>query len=178
MGRARVLVMLGLTLGFGCEQTPAADAPGSGVRDEMSLARSVCEADCARAIRCEGPRARSCDCGSVRDSDLLRPDWTREQIACLGRTACGSANASEECEAEAYRKIGAAPLSWPTSVMRCLERGDACGGSFATCRRLAAMNDDARAEACACFDRPCEAYAACFHEFFASRVTPAVHAWK
>jgi hypothetical protein len=62
--------------------------------------------------------------------------------------------------------------------MRCFERGDTCGGSSVTCRRLAAMTDDARAEAAVCFDQPCETYAPCLREFIASHVTPAVHAWR
>jgi hypothetical protein len=178
MGRARSLVVLGFALGLACEEMPAAKAPGAGAREGPSLARSVCLAECARTIRCEGPRASACDCDSVRDSDLLRPDWARAQIACLARTACGPPNASEGCESEAYRAIGAAPLSWPTAVMRCLERGDRCGGSFSTCRRLAAMSDDAQAQASVCFDQPCDAYATCFRDFFAARVAPAMHVWK
>jgi hypothetical protein len=175
---ASIGAIVALGLAPGCEDVPLAEQPGADEHGEIGLARSLCEASCARGIRCDGPRGSSCDCGAVRDSNLLRPDWARAELACLGRTPCSSSTAAADCETEAYRAIGIAPLSWPTVVMRCLERGDACGGSFVTCRHLAAMSDDATAAASVCFDQPCDAYAACFRDFLASRVTPAVPAWR
>jgi hypothetical protein len=126
-------------------------------------------------IRCEGPRAATCACATLRDEGLLRPDWARAEIACLGQAAC---DLPGDCEAEASRTIGAAPFSWPPVVMRCLARGDVCGGSSATCRRLAAMTDEAQAEAGACFDLSCDAYTRCFRRFLDGRVAPAVPGWR
>jgi hypothetical protein len=114
----------------------------------------------------------------VADRDLLREDWTTATIACLGRTSCSVTDAEDDCEAEAFRAIGAAPVAWPGVVMRCLQRGAACGGSSARCRRIAAMADGARAEVDACFDLPCDAYDLCLRGFLASRVTPAVPRWQ
>jgi hypothetical protein len=111
----------------------------------------------------------------VDDSGLLRTDWAKTTIACLGRTPC---EAEEDCEVTAYRTIGVAPLSWPPIVMRCFQRGDTCGGSSVRCRRLAAMNDDARGEVAGCLDQTCEEFTACFGSFFATRVAPAVPSWR
>ncbi|MGO8999254.1 MAG: hypothetical protein ACLQVI_38505 [Polyangiaceae bacterium] len=175
-------------LGVACEGLPSAGAGASTSRtgaslasdDKTSPARSLCEARCAHSIRCDGPRTTECDCGTVRDTGLLRADWTQAQVACLGRSSCTGGDASDvtDCDSEAYRAIGIDPLSLPSVVMRCLERGDTCGGSAVTCRRLAAMSDDARAQASACFDRPCDDYTTCFRDFVAKRVAPEVHAWR
>jgi hypothetical protein len=184
MGRLRraafgrlALASVGAALGLAvaCEPLPMDARDEHGPGGDTGLARALCSAACARTIRCEGPRAATCDCASARDEDLLRADWVRADVACLGQATCG---ASQDCETEAYRSIGAAPFAWPPVVMRCLARGDACGGSSATCRRLAALTDDARAEADACFEGPCEAYASCFQAFLASRVAPAVPPWR
>ena len=87
----------------------AARAPSTAA--EISSTRALCQAGCARSIRCEGPRDAACGCDSVNESsEVLRADWARADIACLGRTAC---DATEDCESAAYRAIGAAPLSWP-----------------------------------------------------------------
>jgi hypothetical protein len=177
LGRVIAASIAGVVaLALACATTPA---PGPAAASaDTGVARALCEATCARAIRCDGPRAGkagACDCGGVRDPRVLRPEWVHAAIACLGESACDS---SVDCESAAYRAIGAAPLSWPPVVMRCLARGDTCGGSSATCQRLAALSDEAQAEASACFDQPCEGYAVCFRRFVASRVTPAVPAWK
>lgn len=168
-----------VALALACEPPAPSAARGPASADaDTGLARALCEATCARAIRCDGPRAGkagACDCEGVRDPRVLRGEWARAAIACLGESVCDS---SADCEAAAYRAIGAAPLSWPPVVMRCLARGDACGGSSATCQHLAALSDDARAEASVCFDQPCDGYAACFRRFVATRVTPAVPAWR
>jgi hypothetical protein len=137
-----------------CE--PLVAGPGHPPTEEPApagdVARSVCEAGCAHAIRCEGPRAAAaCHCGHVQETGVLRSDWARAEVACLGRAACAEDDAAvSACEREALGAVGAAPLAPPAVVMECLERGSECGGSSVTCRRLAAMTDVARAEASAC----------------------------
>lgn len=142
---------------------------------EPAMERAVCEARCARSIRCEGPREAVCPCRSVDDSGLLRADWARAAIACLGTTPC---EATPDCDALAYRAIGVTPLSWPPVVMRCFEREATCGGSSASCRRVAAFSDAAQAEVAMCFDRACPEFTDCFDSFVATRVAPAVPSWR
>ena len=177
-GALLVLVAFVVAVAAACatERPPAESRGGasSGVVEGGS-ARDLCETRCARNIRCA--RATRCDCGSPQagDTALLRADWTRAAIACLGRTSC---DVDEDCENEAYRAIGVSPLTSPPVVMRCLERGAACGGSSVACRRLAAMNDEARGEAARCFEEPCEGYAACFKAFVETRVAPGMPGWR
>jgi hypothetical protein len=77
-----------------------------------------------------------------------------------------------------YRTIGVSPEAWPPVVRRCVQMGDLCGGSFAVCRRLTALTDVAREDALRCFSTSsCDEYAACFHDFLASRLEPAVPSW-
>lgn len=168
------IASLGLAV-TACGEHPAVAPREPAAAGEPTLERAVCEARCARGIRCQGPRVAGCGCGGITGPALLRPDWANAEIACLGRARC---EAEEDCETEAYRVIGAAPLSWPPVVMRCLQQADTCGGSSARCRRLAAMSDGARAEVAACLDRACDAFTSCFQTFFAARVAPAAPDWR
>jgi hypothetical protein len=102
----------------------------------------------------------------------------------LANAACDGADAADAnadhddaCERSSFRAIGIDPLAWPPVVLRCLAKGDVCGGTFRACRRLAAMTDAARAEADRCFARGCAEYRACFDAFWSARVAPAAPAW-
>ena len=164
--------ILALARCVACDPCPLpADYPS-----EPPLTRGVCEAFCARSIRCQGPRHAACACeGASGGPEILRDDWAQAEITCLERTPC---DAPDVCDSDANRAVGATPLAWPPVVMQCLQRGSACGGSAENCRHLAAVSDEARAEASACFDLPCDEYAACFRSFVASRLAPAVPTWR
>jgi hypothetical protein len=106
---------------------------------------------------------------------MLRADWTRAAIVCLAAPGCAP---EDECERAAFRAVGIAPMDWPPVVLRCLERGSECGGSSATCRRIAALRDAAQSAASSCFDQSCSAYTSCLGRFVASAMSPAVPAWR
>jgi hypothetical protein len=144
-------------------------------------AAALCEARCLREARCA--RASACACDTISDRHVVRDDWLRADAACLARAPC-DAPALEEtetaepaCERVAYASIGVGGIAWPGVVLRCLAKGDTCGGSFDACRHLAALVDSARAEVDACFARPCDEYEACFAAFWSARVAPTVPAW-
>jgi hypothetical protein len=166
---------LALVTAPGCEplfgRGPASPANDSG--DALAL----CNAKSARVARCEPARAPELAgaCDSVRDTHALRADWVRAELACFANEACA---AQDDCETVGYRSIGVSPEAWPPVVRRCVQMGDLCGGSFETCRRLTAMTDGARADALRCFSTSsCDEYSACFHDFVASRLEPAVPTW-
>jgi hypothetical protein len=164
----------------GAREVPeAAGAPAPAAKPVVppGAARRVCDTDCAARARCDDAAApaAACACEAVTDTTLLRADWIQTVVACRSRADCPTLDA---CETEGYRAIGAAPLDWPPVVLQCLERGAECGGSSATCRRFAALMDDARADVARCFQGSCEASASCLRTFLARRVMPAVPAWR
>jgi hypothetical protein len=153
------------------------NAPVAPHAEAAGEARSFCDATSARLARCEPDHAASVAgaCDAVHDASVLRGDWLRAEVACLAAPGCATV---DECEMQGYRAIGVAPPDWPPIVRRCVQMGDLCGGTFATCRHLVAVVDDARAEAEQCFSMPtCDAYAACFRGFVATRLEAAVPAW-
>lgn len=166
---------LAVTTAPACE--PLLGHGSSGAANDPGDAVALCNAKSARVARCEPARAPEVAgaCGTVRDTHALRADWVRAELACFANEAC---TAEDDCETVGYRAIGVRPEAWPPVVRRCVQMGDLCGGSFATCRRLTAMTDDARTDALRCFSTStCDAYAACFHDFVASRLQPAVPTW-
>jgi len=166
---------------FACEAAHS-PAPAPPAEPAASVARPLCEARCEHAARCsatreehEGQASRACSCATARETNGLRADWARADIACLRDPKCIG---EDECEANAARAVGATPLSWPPVVLRCLQKGDLCGGSGATCRRLVATTGDVAREADVCFAKDCDAYQACFGALWDARVVSAVPAWK
>ncbi|HEY2517680.1 MAG TPA: hypothetical protein VGI39_42720 [Polyangiaceae bacterium] len=155
-----------------------APAPIQSSAPEATAAnRTLCEARCARDRRCDPatPEPPSCACGALEPAGVIRADWAAAAIDCFARPGC---DPPDECERSAFRAIGQSPLDWPPIVLRCLSRGDECGGSSATCRRLAALTEGARAAAAPCFDEPCAVYSRCFAAFVSTRMTPAVPEWR
>ncbi len=151
----------------------SSDRPGMDSGDAVAL----CNAKSARVARCEPARAPELAgaCNMVRDTHALRADWVHAELACLANEACA---VEDDCEMVGYRTMGVSPEAWPPVVRRCVQLGDLCGGSFATCRRLTALTDVAREDATRCFSTSsCDEYAACFRDFLASRLEPAVPSW-
>ena len=195
MGMARAVFALGvggLVAASACAEVhpqpaapPVAAAVAPPVRASVSPPRpeatasnrTLCEARCARDRRCDPgtPNPPSCACGDVAPTGLIRADWAAATIECFARPDC---DAPDACERAAFRAIGQSPLDWPPIVLRCLARGDECGGSSTTCRHLAALTEGAREAASPCFDEPCAAYSRCFASFVAARMTPAVPDWR
>jgi hypothetical protein len=109
---------------------------------------------------------------------------SRGVIAFVLLTACVPPNATPPAPSSSARPPAdddvathattRAPIvAWPPVVMRCLQMGDSCGGSAATCRGLTSLSDDARDQAMRCFDATsCDAYDACFRAFLASHAVP------
>jgi hypothetical protein len=137
------------------------------------VALPLCEAACDRRDRCGDDSA--CACVAAHDTGAIRADWAEAAAACARDAPCG---ADVDCDVEAARAIGVRPLDQPAVVLRCLSKGDVCGGSFAACRRLAALTDDARAEVDRCAPLPCDAWHECFASFWSREVAPAVPAWR
>jgi hypothetical protein len=161
----RFAALLPLVIGA-CDEPPR---HGESAR----VARPLCEAACERRARCEddGP----CECARARDTGTIRGDWATAAIACAKGAPCDD---DVDCDAIAAERIGVRPLDQPGVVLRCLSKGDACGGSFAQCRRLAALTDDARAEVDRCAALDCDAWRACFAAFWRSEVAPAAPSWR
>ena len=165
------LVLVALTA-TACDALRARPSdPGAPV--DEALARPLCEARCEHAARCGADGA--CSCAWSRETDALRADWVHADIECLSAPACTT---EADCEATASRAVGASPLAWPPVVLRCLQKGDECGGSSATCRRLVATTDELARDADACFAMACGDYRSCFRALWDARVASAVASWR
>jgi hypothetical protein len=151
------------------------EPPRHGEAELARVARPLCEAACDRADRCGGDRAPLCACERARDTGAIRADWAAAATACARTAPC---DADVDCDVVAGRAIGVRPLDQPPVVLRCLVKGDACGGSFVMCRRLAALTDDARLEVDRCATLDCDRWRACFAAFWRSSVAPVVPAWQ
>jgi hypothetical protein len=126
-------------------------------------ARRTCEAECRRDARCG--EAKGCGpCDAVAGEAVIRPDWARAAASCADGLACD--RSLDACAREARSAIGIDALALPPVVLRCLQKGDQCGGRSADCLALAALTDAWRDQADACFaERSCAAYAARFAAF-------------
>jgi hypothetical protein len=164
--------LFALAAAAGCDEPPR--ARDASARPAERVARVLCEAACDRRDRCADD-ADICSCNTARDTGALRADWVAAAIACDRDAPC---DADVDCDAIAARAIGVRPLDPPGVVLRCLSRGDVCGGTFAQCRRLAALTDDARAEVDRCAALDCDHWRACFVAFWRSEVAPAVPSWR
>jgi hypothetical protein len=170
MPRLAFSPLAAIALAVACGEPPRhADA------EPARVARPLCEASCARADRCGDERAPLCACERARDTGAIRADWAAAEMSCLRAAPC---DAGVDCDPVAERAIGVRPLDQPPVVLRCLVKGDTCGGSFAMCRRLAALTDDARLEVDRCASLDCDGWRACFATFWRSRVAPALPAWE
>jgi hypothetical protein len=151
------------------------EPPRDGRAAAFRVARPMCEAACDRLDRCGDDDAPLCDCERARDTGAFRADWAAAAIACARDAPC---DADVDCDLAASRAIGIRPLDQPGVVLRCLAKGDTCGGSFAMCRRLAALTDDARNEVDRCAALDCDRWRACFATFWRARVAPSAPVWR